>query len=194
MVSDSTVSIDSTQSRTWILTFSVDTCCLWWTIWVNYAFRSTIGRRANHLWKTRTMTSVSNGSWWVAVCSTWVWITWIFIFHWFYDNWRLSTCSKWISNISLYTNTVWYVIDYLALGIYSTSSTWTWVHTMQVLTCFSWWTFCIGCTFWSTGNIWVSKVIRYTLTCSCSSSILANSITSTRWGIAGINSLSNWNC
>ena len=93
--------------------------------------------------------------------------------------WFQSTCCERISNVSLQTDTVCNMIDYLTLSIDSASSTWTWVRTMEVLTCFSRGTFSICSTFWSAGNIWVSKVIRYTLTCSCSSSILANSISST---------------
>ena len=126
------------------------------------------------------MTSVSNLSWRIAVRSTRIGIARIFYLNWFNDKWWLATCCEGISNISLYADTVGNMIDHLTLGIDSTIGCWTWVDTMQVLTCFVGWTFCIGCTFRPAGNIGVSKVVWDTLTSSSSSSVLTNSIGSTR--------------
>ena len=130
MVSYSTVCIDTTQSRARILTFSIDTCSLLRTVRVDYTLWSTIWWRTNHFWQTSTVTSFSYYSWWIAVWSTWIWIARINCFYWFNNQWWLSTGSKRITNISLDTNTVWYVIDNLTLSIYSTSCSWTRVNTM----------------------------------------------------------------
>ena len=122
------------------------------------------------------MTSVSNLSWRIAVWSTRIGIARIFNFNRFDDKWRLATCCEGVSNVSLNADTVGDMIDHLALCIHSTVGCWTGVNTMQVLTCFAGWTFCICGTFRPAGNIGVSKVIWDTLTCSCSSLILTNSI------------------
>ena len=125
------------------------------------------------------MTSVSNLSWRIAVWSTRIGIAGILHFNWFYDKRRLATCCEGVSNISLYADTVGNMIDHLTLSIDSTIGSWAWVNTMQVLTCFVGWAFCIGCTFRSAGNIRVSEVVWDTLTCSSSTTVLTNCIGST---------------
>ena len=136
------------------------------------------------------MTSVSNLSWRIAVWSTRIWIAGIFNFNWLNDKRWLTTRCEGVSNISLYADTVGNMIDHLTLGIDSTIGCWTWVNTMQVLTCFVGWAFCIGCTFRSAGNIRVSKVVWDALTRSRPSSGGANCVTTTRRRIARIHSLS----
>ena len=60
MVPDSAVSIDAAKTRTRVLTFSVDASQLLRAVRVDNALRATIGRRADHLWHTSAVTSVSN--------------------------------------------------------------------------------------------------------------------------------------
>ena len=64
MVPDSAVSIDAAKTRTRVLTFSVDASQLLRAVGVDNALRATIGRRADHLWHTSAVTSVSNLLWW----------------------------------------------------------------------------------------------------------------------------------
>ena len=70
------------------------------------------------------------------------------------------------------------MIVYLTACIYSTCSR-TGVDTLVSLTCFVRWTVGVDHTFWTTCDIWVPKILGYTLTCCCSVSCLTNSIGST---------------
>ena len=134
------------------------------TVWVTKVLRSAA---------TDTGAAADPG---ISIGSTRIGIAGIFNFNRFNDKWRLATCCEGVSNVSLEADTVGDMIDHLALCIHSTIGCWTGVNTMQVLTCFAGWTFCICGTFRPAGNIGVSKVIWDTLTCSCSSLILTNSI------------------
>ena len=61
---DPAVGIDATQSRARILAFSGDASQLLRAVRVDNALRATIGRRADHLWHTSAVASVSNLLWW----------------------------------------------------------------------------------------------------------------------------------
>ena len=77
MVPHTAVGIHTTQTRTRVLTLSVDACFVLRTFRVNNTLRSAVGRRSNHLWETGTVTSLSYLSWRIAVGSTGIWFTWI---------------------------------------------------------------------------------------------------------------------
>ena len=87
------------------------------------------------------MAPVSNLSWRIAVGSTRVRIAWIFFNNRLNNKWWLSTSCERISNISLQTNTVGNMVDYLTLGVDTTVCSWARVNTVQVLTCFVGWAF-----------------------------------------------------
>ena len=83
MISDIALGIDATQTRTRILTFSVDACFINLAILVYDTFWSTIWWWTNHFRQARTLTSISNDSWRVRVWSTRVGFTWI-RYNWLY--------------------------------------------------------------------------------------------------------------
>lgn len=163
MVSDSAISIDSTEARAGVLTLSVDAGLVGGAVSINLTLWSTVGRRSKHLWKTVALTSVSNSSWRFTVGSTRIRITRIFSHNWFRSWWRFSAGYKGVSKVSLVADTQGDVIGNLAVGIGATQS-WAWINTMKISALYCSWTVCIDDTLWSAGNIGVSKVVWDTLT------------------------------
>ena len=89
--------------------------------------------------------------------------------------WFESTCSEGISNITFYTSADRNMVHYSTFSIYSTCS-WAGVDTLVSLTCFVRWTVGVDHTFWTTCDIWVPKILGYTLTyplylSSCSTTV-----------------------
>ena len=190
MVSDSAVSIDSTEARTGVLTLSVDAGLVGGAVSINLALWATVGRRSKHLWKTVALTSVSNSSWRFTVGSTRIRITRILSLYWFRNWWWLSAGYKWVSKVSLVADTQRDVIGNLTVGIGATQS-WAWINTMKISALFCSWTVCIDDALWSTGHIGVSKVVRDTLTRSGSVPLIAHSIAATRRWVARVHPLSD---
>ena len=175
MVSDSAVGIDSTEAWAGILALSVDAGLVGGAVSIDLALRPAVGRRAEHLWKTVALTSVANSSWWFTVGSTRIRITRILSLHWLWCWWWLSAGHKWISKVSLVTDTQRDVIGNLAVGIGATE-TWAGVNTMKISALFCSWTICIDDTLRPAGHIGVSKVVWDTLARSCSVPLIAHSI------------------
>ena len=190
MVSDSAVSIDSTEARTGVLTLSVDAGLVGGAVSINLALWATVGRRSKHLWKTVALTLVSNSSWRFTVGSTRIRITRILSLYWFRNWWWLSAGYKWVSKVSLIADTQRDVIGNLAVGIGATQS-WAWINTMKISALFCSWTVCIDDALWSAGHIGVSKVVWDTLTRSGSVPLIAHSIAATRRWVARVHPLSD---
>ena len=190
MVSDSAVGVDSTEARAWILALSVDAGLVGGAVSIDLALGPAVGRRAEHLWKTVALTSGANSSWWFTVGSTRIRVTRILSLHWLWCWWRLSAGHKWISKVSLVTDTQRDVIGNLAVGIGATE-TWAGVNTMEISALFCSWTIRIDDTLRSACHIGVSKVVWDTLARSCSVPLIAHSIAATwRW-VAGVHPLSD---
>ncbi len=83
VVAHLTLRIHTTQAGTRILALAPDTSLVLWTIRVDHTFWTAVGRRADHFWQARTVTTVAVDSWWVAVGSTRVGVAGIVINHWF---------------------------------------------------------------------------------------------------------------
>ena len=81
MIPDPAVGIDATQAGTGILALAVDTRLVGWTIGIDDAFRSAVGRRSNHFRQAGAIASVPNSSGRIGVGSTGIGITWVYIFH-----------------------------------------------------------------------------------------------------------------
>ena len=163
MISDSAVSIDSTEARAGILTLPVDAGFVSWAVSIDLTFWPAVGRRAKHLWKTVTLASVADSSWRFTVRSTGIGITGILSHNWFWSRWWSSTRHEWVSEVSLVTDTKRDMIGNLAVGIGATE-TWAGINTMKIATLLSCRTVSIDDTFRSAGHIRVAKVIWYTLT------------------------------
>ena len=99
--------------------------------------------------------------------------------------WYARACCEWISSVSWDASARWYMVDNSAFSIYPAYSG-TWIHTMQILTCFCAWTICINCAFWPACHIWISKILWDALTCCSPLSISADCILSTWCGVARI--------
>ena len=83
MISDPTISIDSTKTRTGVLAFSANACFVRRTIRVDVTLWSTVGRGTNHLRETGAATLTTYFPWGVWVWTTRIGFTWIFFF---FDN------------------------------------------------------------------------------------------------------------
>ena len=75
MASNSAVGIDAAEARTRVLALSADAGLVRRTVRVDDTLWAAVGRRANHLWQAGALATVSDGSWRIAVGSTWVGIT-----------------------------------------------------------------------------------------------------------------------
>ena len=75
MVAHIAVGVDTAEARTRVLALSVDAGLVRWTVRVDHTLRAAVGWRANHLWEAGALATVSDGSWRIAVGSTWVGIT-----------------------------------------------------------------------------------------------------------------------
>ena len=82
VVSDPAVSIDSTESRTGILTLSVDACFVLRTFRVDNTFRSAVWRAPNHLGQTSAVTRTAEVPGRIAVWTAGVRITGILYYDW----------------------------------------------------------------------------------------------------------------
>ena len=80
MVPDSAVSIDSTQSRTGVLTLAADARLVRRAVRVHDTLRPAVGWGADHLGEARTLAALSYYPRWIAVWTTRVWITRVDIF------------------------------------------------------------------------------------------------------------------
>ena len=79
MVSHAAVSIYATQTRTWVLTLAVDAGLVRGAVRVDRALRPAVGRGADHFGQAGALATVADGSGWVGIRSTRVWLTWIHI-------------------------------------------------------------------------------------------------------------------
>ena len=82
MVSNPAVGIDSTESRTGILTLPVDAGFVCGTVVVDLTLRPTVGRRSQHLRQTVTLTPGPHHSGRFAVGSTGVRLAGVHCYHW----------------------------------------------------------------------------------------------------------------
>ena len=83
MVPHPAVGIDTTQAGTRVLTLSTDAGLVRGTVRVNITFGPAVGRGADHFRQAGALASVPNGSGWVGVGSTGVWLARIFRHNWF---------------------------------------------------------------------------------------------------------------
>ena len=72
MVADAAVRVDTAETRTRILAFTVDTRLVRGTVRVYDTFWATVWWRANHFRQTCALTSAAYYSWRMGVWSTWV--------------------------------------------------------------------------------------------------------------------------
>ena len=75
VISDTAVSIDTTEPRTGILTFSVDTCSVLRTFRVDNTLWPAVWWAPDHLWQTSTVTRTAEIPGSIAVWTAGVWIT-----------------------------------------------------------------------------------------------------------------------
>ena len=82
MVPHTAVGIHTTQTRTRVLTLSVDACFVLRTFRVNNTLRSAVGRRSNHLRETGTVTGGAIVLWRVGVRTTGIWDAGVLHYDW----------------------------------------------------------------------------------------------------------------
>lgn len=117
----------------WCMTLSIDTACMWtgisafivnacffrWTFWRNNAFRTTLWWWANISWLTWAYSLIIVFTT-IAIWTAWWWWTWEWIFTWWCCNRCFATLEKWISHITRWTRTSWYMLFYITNSICST--------------------------------------------------------------------------
>ena len=82
MVANAAVRVDTAETRTRVLAFTVNTRLVGGTVGVYDTLWATVGWRADHFRKTIALASAAYYSWWMRVWSTWVWYARIIKNHW----------------------------------------------------------------------------------------------------------------
>lgn len=117
VIDDLTFGVISTSAGARINAFLIQTGFVQITFSANNTFRSTWWRSTDHSWQTCTRSGSIIDSTHCVGSTRWR-IT--RIFWWF--GWLWSAWNKWITNIAGWTRTSWYMIDYITICIWTTSS------------------------------------------------------------------------
>lgn len=172
MMMNSTLSVLSASSYTWVNTFLPDTCQIKRTFRTCLTLWSTVRWITDVFWQTTTNSII------IHYFTSAVWSTRWRVTRVFFNIFSVYAIFIRIANESINTQTFWNVVDRLTLSVDSTEP-WTRVFAFIINTSFVIWAVRVQYTFWPTTFVWITKVASYTSTAANVVTFLTNSIRTT---------------